>query len=172
MSDGLQSTEQEKDSTASSEEGSDEEVQVESLIAGRDKRVTAGNRLSSLLDREGDDDLELLFAEDEEEEDVEFEGEEGEDASDVQLDSSSDEDDQGPTAAADDFEGEKEIQKQDRQEARKKRKAQEIFKRPPVSRSKVKIDPTMNPTIPTTPLPRSKKKSERISWLPTPEEGP
>lgn len=172
MSDSLQSTEQGKDSTASSEEGSDEEVQVETLIAGRDKRVTAGNRLSSLLDRDGDDELELLFAEDEEEEDVEFEGEEGEDASDLQLDSSSDEDDQGPTAGADDFEGEKEIQKQDRQEARKKRKAQEIFKRPPVSRSKVKADPTMNPTTPATPLPRSKKKSERISWLPTPDEGP
>ena len=175
MSDGIKSTKHGRDSSSSpssSEEGSDEEIRVETLIAGRDKRATAGNRLSSLLEKEGDDDLELLFAEDEEEEDVEFEGDEGEDASDVQLDSSSDDDDQGPTAAADDFEGEKEIQRQDRQEARKKRKAQEIFKRPPVSRNKVKIDPTMNAPIPTTPLPRPKKKSERVSWLPTSEEGP
>lgn len=173
MSDSVKSTEHGKDSSStSSEEGSDEEIQVETLIAGRDKRVTAGNRLSSLLEKEGDDDLELLFAEDEAEEDVEFEGNEGEDASDVQLDSSSDDDDQGPTAAPDDFEGEKEIQKQDRQEARKKQKAQEIFKRPPVSRIKAKIDPTTNSTIPTTPLPRPKKKSERVSWLPTQEEGP
>ena len=160
-----------EDGTSSSSEESDEEVLVESLVAGRSKRATAGNRMTSLLAKEGDDELELLFAEDEEEEDVEFEGGDGEDASDVQLDSSSDDEDQGPAANGDGLEGERELQKQDKAERRKKRKAQEIFKRPLASR-KVKVDPT---AVPTTPVPapaRPKKKPERISWLPTPEEGP
>ena len=142
---------------------------MESLVAGRAKRATAGNRLTSLIDKEADDDLELLFAEDEEEEDHEFEGGDGEEASDVQLDSSSDDEDQGPTAGADDLEGEAEIQKQDRAERRKKRKAQEVFRRP---KTKVKIDPTTASAAPTTPASRPKKKSERVSWLPTTEEGP
>ena len=163
------------DSSSSSEDGSvdAEEVQVESLVAGRSRRSTAGNRLSSLIEKEGDDELELLFAEAEGEEDVEFAGDDGEDASDVQLDSSSDDDDQGPSAtAADDLEGEKELQKQDRQERRKKRKAQEVFKRPPAVRHKVKFDPTTTSTAPATPLARPSKKSGRVSWLPTPDEGP
>ena len=153
----------------SSADESEDEAPVESLVAGRAKRATAGNRLSSLLDKEADDELELLFAEDEEEEDNEFEGGDGEDASDVQLDSSSDDDDQGLTAGADDLEGEAEIQKQDRAERRKKRKAQEVFRRP---KTKVKVDPTTTLAIPSTPAPRPKKKSERVSWLPTPDEGP
>lgn len=160
----------EVDGTSSSSEESDEEVPVESLVAGRAKRATAGNRLTSLLEKEGDDELELLFAEDGEEEDIEFEGEDGEDASDVQLDSSSDDDDQGPAANGDDLEGEKELQKLDKAERRKKRKAQEMFKRPPASR-KVKVDPT---AVSTTPIPapaRPKKKSERLSWM-RPESGP
>ena len=162
--------------SSSSEDGNEEEteeVQVESLVAGRSRRSTAGNRLSSLIEKEDDDELELLFAEAEGEEDVEFAGDDGEDASDVQLDSSSDDEEQDPTATAgDDLEGEKELQKQDRQERRKKRKAQEVFKRPPAVRHRVKFDPTTTSTLPTTPLGRPKKKSERISWLPKPDDGP
>ena len=161
-----------EDTSSSSEDESGDDAPVESLVAGRNKRATAGNRLSSLLEKEGDDELELLFAEDEEEEDVEFEGDDADDAEDVQLDSSSDDDDQGPTNAGDDFEGEKELQKQDRVERRKKRKAQEIFKRPQPLQKKTKIDLTVASTIPTTPVARPKKKSERLSWIPTPEEGP
>ena len=159
-------------SGSSTDDDSDEDIQVESLVAGRNRRSTAGNRMSSLLEKEGDDELELLFAEDEQEEDIEFEGDEVEEASDVQLDSSSDDEDQGPTAGVDELEGEKEIQKQDRQERRQKRKAQELFKRPLGSRTKVNVDPTTVPARPITPLPRPKKKSERVSWLPTTEEGP
>ncbi len=158
-------------SSAGSEED-DDEVPVESLVLGRSKRVTAGNRLSSLLDQEADDELGLLFAENEEEEDVEFEGDEGEDASDVQLDSSSDEEDQGPAQPDDDLEGEKELQKQDRAEQRKKRKAQSILPRPGPLRKKVKMDSTATESKPTTPAPRPRKKSERINWLPAPDEGP
>jgi len=164
-------TEEDQASTVASE--SDEEpAPVESLVAGRAKRATAGNRLSSLIDKEADDDLELLFAEDEE--DVEFEGADGEDASDVQLDSSSDDDeDQGPTKGEYDLEGEKELQKQDKVERQaKKRKAQDAFLRPPGLRKKVRVDPTTTAAVPTTPAPRPKKKSERVSWIPTVEEGP
>ncbi|MCJ1434965.1 hypothetical protein MMC27_004335 [Xylographa pallens] len=157
--------------TSSSEDEKDDEIPVESLVAGRSKRVTAGNRLSSLLEKEADDELELLFAENEEEEDVEFEGEDGDDASDAQLDSSSDDEDQGPAPTGDDLEGEKELEKQDKAERQRKRKAQEIYKRPPALKTKVKIDPTA-PSSPVTPAARAKKKSERVSWLPTPDGGP
>ena len=164
--------EEDRSSTSTSgSESDDGPIPVESLVAGRARRATAGNRLSSLIDREADDELELLFAEDDE--DVEFEGADGEDASDVQLDSSSDDnEDQGPTKGDDDLEGEKELEKQDRAERQaKKRKAQDAFMKPPGLRKKVKVDPTTL-ALPTTPGPRSKKKSERVSWIPTPDEGP
>ena len=145
-----------------------DERAVESLVTGRKKRATAGNRLSSLLENEGDDELQLLFAENEEEEDVEFE-EEDEEASDVEFGSSSDEEDQGASKGDDDLTGEKELQKQDRLERQKKRKAHNVFKKPGALRKKVKIDPS---TAPITPAPRAKKKSERVSWLHTEADAP
>ena len=157
--------------SSSADDETEEEPVVESLVEGRAKRATAGNRLNALLNKEQDDDLELLFAEDEEEEDVEFEDED-ENASDAHLDSSSDEEDQGPTKGDDDLAGEKELQKQDRAERQKKRKAQGLFKRPGGPRKKVKIDPSATPTIPTTPAPRQRKKSERVSWVHTEADAP
>ncbi len=154
--------------STSSNENTEEEANVESLVTGRAKRATAGNRLSSLLEKEGDDELELLFAENEEEEDVEFEDDE-ENVSDAQLDSSTDEEDQGPTKVDDDLDGERELQRQDRLERQKKRKAQEVFKRPGALRKKVKIDPSATPT---TPAPRPRKKSERVSWVHTDADAP
>ena len=145
---------------------------IESLVSGRKKRVTAGNRLSSLLEREGDDDLELLFAEDGKEEDVEFEGDDAEDAEDFELDSSSDDEDQALTRAEDDLEGEKELQKQDKAERQKKRKAQENLKRPGGLRKRIKVDPTATVTVPITPVARPRKRSERVSWIPAPDDGP
>lgn len=168
------SIEQDEDSESSDsndDENDDVDIAVQSLVSGRTKRVTAGNRLLSLLEKEGDDDLELLFAEDEEE-DVEFEGDDAEAASDVQLDSSSDDEDQGPAKADDDLEGERELQRQDRLEYLQKRKAQEVFKTPGGLRKKLKLDPTTAIGLPTTPAPRPRKKSERVSWIPTAEEGP
>ena len=153
---------------SSSDESVQEELNVESLVMGRAKRVTAGNRLSSLLDKEGDDELELLFAENEEEEDVEFEDED-ENASDAQLDSSTDQEDQGPTKIDDDLDGERELQRLDRLERQKKRKAQEMFKRPSALRKRVKLDRSATPT---TPAPRPRKKSERVSWMPTNADAP
>jgi vacuolar protein sorting-associated protein 72 len=145
---------------------------VETLIAGRQKRATAGNRMHALLDKEEDDDLQLLFAENEEEEDVEFAGEDADAASDVELGSSSDDDDQGPAAGTDDLEGEHELQRQAKAERKKKRKDQEFVKRPVRRIARKLKGETAAPSAPTIPAPKlDKKKSERVSWLPTADEG-
>lgn len=140
-----------------------EEAQVESLVKGRAKRSTAGQHMSALIDAAADDDLTLLF--EEVEDDNEFDMEEAAEDEDMGLDSSSDDDDdQGPNAQ-NDYEGEKQLQKDER----KKRRTQNDL-RFQTLRKRVKIDPTIVSAIPAPPRP--KKKSERISWLPTPEDGP
>lgn len=162
---------------------------VESLVAGRARRSTAGNRLATLLHQEADAE-DTLFLEDED--DVEFAAEEAEELSDVQLDSSSeDEYDAGPPAVdgkdgeerAEELEGERELQRQVKEaKAVKKRKAAEAFMKPRVStRKKVTIkDATSTTTTATTTAaqtstatpstmnspPRPRKKSERVSWIP------
>ncbi|KAI9678919.1 MAG: hypothetical protein M1829_001904 [Trizodia sp. TS-e1964] len=158
------------------EDDDGEDIQIESLIAGRAKRSTAGNRLASLLDKEAaDDELELLFAEDED--DVEFEGGDGEHNSDDQL-SSDDDDDQGPAAAADDeFSGEKELQRAARAtRLGQKRKANANFFKP---QKRVKINPNVTveqqETPGTTHTPgttKSRKKPDRVSWMPAIEAEP
>ncbi|KAJ6113803.1 hypothetical protein N7523_007120 [Penicillium sp. IBT 18751x] len=149
-------------SSSEDEEGQETEAPVESLISGRAKRSTAGLHMSALLEAAADDDLTLLF--EEVEDDNEFAEDEAGDEDDMALDSSSDDDDdQGPNAD-NDFEGEKQLQK----EERKKRRAQNDL-RFQTLRKRVKIDPT---AVSAVPPPRPKKKSERISWLPTPEDGP
>jgi len=155
------------DESSADGEGEDQPA-VELLVTGREKRATAGNRLSSLLEKEGDDELELLFAENEEEEDVEFEDED-DDASDAELDSSTDEEDQGAARGDDELAGEKELQKQDRLERQKKRKAQDVFKRPGALRKKAKVDSSATMS---TPAPKPKKKSERVSWVHTEADAP
>lgn len=117
---------------------------------------------SLLQQEEPDDDLELLFAEDEEDAGFSDAG----DASDVQMDSSSDEDEGPPVAGEEDLEGEKELQKAARAEKLKKRKMNDGMKK---IYKKVRIDPT---TLRQAPAPRPKKKSERASWLPTDSEAP
>lgn len=173
--------------------------QVEWLATSRAKRSTAGNRMKSMLANEEpaaeDSDLELLFAEDED--DAGFTDEDKDDASDVHMDSSSDDEDDKDGAAADDLEGEKELERQAREKrnAQRKRKAQEAI--PMKFRKKVRINeqptstgdsaagsPAPSTTGTGTPAassvrqgpaarpPRPKKKSERISWLPTPADMP
>ena len=163
----------ENEASSSNPDSSDAvQVPVESLVSGRARRVTAGNRLSNLLEREVDDELELLFAENDEEEDVEFEGDDAEVASDVQLDTSSDEEDQGTTNAEDELEGEKELQKQNWLEVQRKRNAQKFLKRRLGIQKRIRSDQTTQAIRASTPTSRPKKKSERVSWIPTPEEGP
>ncbi|KAL1843786.1 hypothetical protein VTJ49DRAFT_7496 [Mycothermus thermophilus] len=145
----------------------EEPPQVEWLATSRSRRSTAGNRMKSLLANEEpaatDSDLELLFAEDED--DAGFTDDAAEDLSDVQMDSSSDDEDM--EEKGDELEGEKELERQERERRaaeRKRKKAQEAI--PARFRKKVRIEqPAARP-------PRPKKKSERISWLPSPADMP
>ncbi|KAM3070148.1 hypothetical protein ACMFMG_003817 [Clarireedia jacksonii] len=150
--------------SSSDSEGDSGVEEVELMVTSRQKRSTAGNRLTSLLQQEEpDDELELLFAEDEEDAVYEDAGAD----SDVQMDSSDDDDDQGPTAGADDLDGEKELQRKEKAERlAKKRKLNDGI--PKIFKKRVKIDPTAS----DKPSPRPKKKSERSSWIPTPEDAP
>ena len=162
------------DSSPQESSDADNDEAVELMVTARAKRTTAGNRLSSLLNKEAKDDIDLLFAEEDgEEEDMEFE-EEDEDASDAELESSSDDEDQGSAKDDDeDLAGERQLQKQDRLD-RKKRKAQDLLKRPGAIRKRVKIDSPLGITTDSqlAAIPRQKKKSERVSWVPTAADAP
>ncbi|KAG5915708.1 hypothetical protein E4U61_004328 [Claviceps capensis] len=134
------------------------------LATTRERRSTAGNRMKTVLANEDpDSDLELLFAEYENDQGF---SDVGSDGSDVQMDSSSDDEDDN-NANADDLEGEKELERQAKAKstAQRKRKAQEAI--PAKFRKKVRIDPTATASTTSAPPPRSKKKSERTSWLPS-----
>lgn len=135
---------------------------VESLVKGRAKRSTAGLHMSALLEAAADDDLALLF--EEVEDDNEFADVVDPDAEDELLESSDEDEDQGPNAQ-NDYEGEQKLQKDER----KKRRAQNDL-RFQTLRKRVKIDPTAPSAM--SAAPRPKKKSERISWIPTVEDGP
>ena len=154
-----------------SDSGSDDSVAVETLVAGRARRDTAGKRMAQLIAREEDEDeLSLLFAQGDEQEDVEFIGSD-DDASDVQLGSSSDEEDQEPNATTgNDLEGEKELQRDLKSQKSKKRKAQDAFTTVAGLRKKTRINPKI--TLDTPPSSRPTKKADRVSWLPVVEEGP
>ena len=161
--------------TAAGSSEAESDTPVELLVTGRVKRATAGTRIHSLIQKEKDELVDLIFEKEEggvdSEEDVDFEGDEDEAVSDAKLDSSSDDEDQGSVRAGDDLEGEKELQRQVRAERQKKRKAQSAFKPPAATRKRVKVDPTAstNAAAPITPASRPKKKSERVSWIPTPD---
>ncbi|KAJ9605329.1 hypothetical protein H2200_009986 [Cladophialophora chaetospira] len=153
-------------SDTDSSDGEVENAPVKSLVAGRERRKTAGNRydrtmvLEEAADAEDPDEVTLLFADNEEEEDEEFKSDA--EAEDADM-SSSDDDDQGPNAAADDLEGEQELQKQAKQERAKKRKADLALTSVAGMRKKLKTDPT-RPTNVSAPAKPSKKK-ERVTWV-------
>lgn len=133
------------------------EQPVELLVNTRTKRSTAGNRLHSLLQQEEpNDELELIFAEDEEDTgflDVE------EVQSDVSMDSS-DEEDKEPEVA-DNLEGEKELQKIIKAAKNKNRK-NGIGKYKNIKKIRIDSKSTQPP----------KKKTERTSWLLSPNDVP
>ncbi|KAK3332466.1 YL1 nuclear protein-domain-containing protein [Cercophora scortea] len=173
---------------ADSDSPATEPPKIEWLATTREKRSTAGNRMKAMLANEEpaaeDSDLELLFASDED--DAGFTEDEKEAASDVHMDSSSDDEDQDD--GGDDLTGEKELERQAREKrtAQRKRKAQEAI--PAKFRKKVRIEQPATTTAAsavtttrsaspisttaTTPQPRPKKKSERLSWLPTALDAP
>ena len=169
------SSEAEDDSLAADSDV-DSEPSVELLVTSRAKRAGAGNRIRNLIEQE-EDELAEYFNKNAEDiasdEDIDFEGDENEAASDAELDTSSDEEDRGPSKADDDLEGEKQLQKQERAEKQRKRKAGAGFTSGGATRKKTKFDQTpIAATQPTTPAPKPKKKSERVSWIPATDEGP
>ena len=174
MKDG-DSTESHDESGSGSEADGDSEPEVVPLAAGREKRATAGNRMNSLIAAEDDEDDEvaLLFAAEEEDEDMEFEGDEDEAGSDAQIDSSSDDDDQGPNAAGDDdLEGEQELQRREKAERTKKRKANDALTTTAGIRKKARFDPSISAKQTTASAPKPSKKKDRESWSLREAEGP
>ncbi|KAL1305945.1 hypothetical protein AAFC00_004086 [Neodothiora populina] len=162
-----------------SSQNSDGDVNPEqSLVLGRAKRSTAGNRLSLLLQAYGDEDVQADLLKDEEEDQVDYEA--SDDGGDIDLESSDESGDEGPPkeGEAEKLEGEKELQKQERVEARKKkRKAQDALKIPPPRKKKVRLADDASTTSATADTQaaaasRPRKKSERTSWLPTVEDAP
>ncbi|KAK3711210.1 hypothetical protein LTR37_009804 [Vermiconidia calcicola] len=162
--------------TDSSSEG--EDVETTGLIATRAKRATAGNLYATLRANLDDEELQKeLLAEDEEEDAADYEGSDkdaGDD--DDALESSSDEEDAGPPRDyEEDLEGEKVLKKQERAEAKKKRKVHEARLKLPAWREqqkkKVKLADDVKAEDGSAPE-RPKKKSERSNWLPTAADAP
>ena len=161
------------DSNSSS---SEEDLSTTGLIATRAKRATAGNLYATLRANLDDEDIRKdLLAEDEEGDAEDYEGSEKEGDDDEVLESSSDEEDAGPGEAAEELEGEKDLKKQERAEARRKRKVQEARIRVPAWRVKKKVklaDDVKTEDGAGSGVEKPKKKSERSNWLPTPADAP
>ncbi|KAF2100609.1 YL1-domain-containing protein [Rhizodiscina lignyota] len=167
--------------TEEGREGSDgesvEEPEEPSMVVTRERRSNAGRNLQKLLlqaaaEDEEKDEIAEIFQETADDE--EFSGTEAEDAGDVSLESSSDEDEDNE---GEEDQGEKELKKQERSDQRskgKKRKTMAMMYKPrPLKRPRIEVSVSDNtPRDSTEPTARPKKKSERVSWIPTPEEGP
>ena len=152
----------------SSSESEEDDKRIEWLATSRQRRSTAGNRMKSMLaNEEPDSDLELLFAEDED--DQGFSDMDG-DGSDAEMGSSSDDEEENNVDG--DLAGEQELERRAREKraAQRKRKAQDSI--PAKFRKKVRTTkdrPASTAIVAPSavPDPRPKKKSERVSWLPT-----
>ncbi|ORX96438.1 YL1 nuclear protein-domain-containing protein, partial [Clohesyomyces aquaticus] len=155
---------------SASESGPDRDDEpAELMVVSRARRSNAGNRMSTLLAKTAEEEEwgeEWEDAPNEEE----FVGDEANDQDDFNLDSSSSEDDD---EGAEDDAGEKELRKAERQDRVKHRRpaTNPFAARLAAARKKVKLDVPLAPSQ-TTAAPRPKKKSERASWIPTPEDGP
>lgn len=162
------------DSEGSSHASDGDLAPEETLVHGRAKRTTAGNRLSYLLQHLEDEDVRNdLLAEDETDQ-LDYEA--SDDGGDVALESSDESDDEGPPKEGDQEElhGEKELQKEERVEARKKKRKAQDFANIPLARKKIKLaeDTPTKPVDGPSTASRPRKKSERLSWLPTAEDAP
>jgi vacuolar protein sorting-associated protein 72 len=151
---------------------SDSELEAPQLmVAHRERRSNAGNRMSTLLAKAAEEEQ---WGEEWEEapNEEEFVGDDANDQDDFNMDSSSSE--EGDDDGRDDDTGEKELRKAERQEKIKRRKtATNPFTArlaAAASRKKVRLD--VPSTESTAPALRPKKKSERASWIPTEEDGP
>ncbi|KAG9805914.1 YL1-domain-containing protein, partial [Aureobasidium melanogenum] len=146
-----------------SQDPEDELPAEELLVHGRAKRATAGNRMHFLMQHLEDEDVRNDLLQEDETDQVDYQLS---DAEDVAFGSSDDSDDEGQD---EELQGEKELQKAERQEARKKKRKANDFANMP-------LNPLMKRQrlAATNSLlaPRPRKKSERISWLPTLDDAP
>jgi vacuolar protein sorting-associated protein 72 len=151
-----------------SQEPENEIPTEELLVHGRAKRATAGNRMHFLMQHLEDEDVRNDLLQEDETDQIDYQLS---DTEDVAFGSSDDSDDEGPPRDGqdEDLQGEKELQKAERQEARKKKRKANDFANMP-------LNPLMKRQrlAATNSLlaPRSRKKSERISWLPTLDDAP
>lgn len=166
----------EQDGEESAQESSEEEPDEPSMVVSRARRSNAGRNLSKLIAQaEAEDEQDEIGAIFEEiADDKEFSGSDAEAPDDVSLNSSSDDEDD--ENEGDELQGEKDLQKQAHSEQRtkSKRKTMQMHYKPrPLKRVRVETSvSSITPRDSTEPTARPKKKSERVSWIPTPEEGP
>lgn len=167
MADDTDGHSQSPDSGSESEK---EDVAANGLVATRRKRATAGNLYATLRQNLDDEELQRELMADEEDDEGEYEGSDKDD-DDAAMEESSDDDDAGPTKEGEkeDLEGEKELQRAERANAKKKRKFDEARMRlPGMQKPKKKV--RLADDVESAPKP--KKKSERSNWLPTAADQP
>ncbi|TKA29784.1 hypothetical protein B0A50_03148 [Salinomyces thailandicus] len=169
------SEDERSDTDAGSSSDGDEDLQTTGLIATRAKRATAGNIYYSSLRANLDDEQVQadLLAEDEDDDAGDYEGSDKDDE-DEALESSSDEEDSGPPKEGqEDLEGERVLKKDERLEARKKRKAQDArLKLPAWQKKNKKVKLAEDAKADDAVAEKPKKKSERANWLPTLADAP
>jgi vacuolar protein sorting-associated protein 72 len=168
-----------RDNSPSEDEQSDESSEAEvPMVVSRARRSNAGNRMSKLLqlaeaeDSQNHGDYGEIFQE--AADDVEFEADDGEEG-DENLNSSSDEDEDED--AQDEEQGEKELKKAERATSNKRKRGERDLLHTSMKRAHAKlatreIQPPSPASASDTTGTRSRKKSERVSWLPVEEEGP
>jgi vacuolar protein sorting-associated protein 72 len=168
----LDDDENQSSSEDEADEADDHDAPADLMVVSRARRSNAGNRMSTLLAKQAQEEAEEWGEEWEEApNEEEFVGNDANDQDDFNLDSSSSDDE---PEGDDDDAGEKELRKAERQERTKKRKqATNPFtaRLAAVARKRVKLDVPSSDTQAAAPS-RPKKKSERASWIPTPEDGP
>lgn len=166
-----------------SDSSSSEDLSTTGLIATRAKRATAGNLYATLRANLDDEDIRRdLLAEDDEADAGEYEGSDKDGDDDSALESSSEDEDAGPPkeGEAEDLDGEKDLKRQERAEARKKRKVQDARIKVPAWRQKkrvkladdVKTEDGGSGFGSGVEKEKPKKKSERSNWLPTAADAP
>lgn len=181
----------EDESEASSSNG-DQHAVPDLMVITRERRANAGNRMAKLLAVEENDELgkSLYEALQDVPDDDDFGGAEADAPDDISLESSDADADEDPGPppedGAEDLEGERELEKQERAARRAlKRKAQGAMFKLPAVRKRPKLAssvagestpgsstaPLAATTTPTT-APRPRKRVERVSWLPSKETGP
>ena len=148
-------------STSTSDDDRSISDATETLLSGRERRANAGNRYNrdQIVAEAEDpqDEIALLFENQEVEDDEEFE----ESAEEDDHLSSSDDDDQGPNVAGDDLEGERQIQKEEKEQRSRKRKADLALTAGAGLRKRVRIDPRVSQPL----APKPTKKKERTFLL-------